>query len=323
MSGTWIFLGLVFLAAFMLAQGTFVPTFGENARMRKRLLARLADVANSSEQGQAASLLREKYLNNLSPFERWLEGVPGYASLVRLIEQCGETTPAYQVVILSLLLAALGGVGAWVLTRRWDMTGPFAVACLALPWLRLARKRAARVAKFDEQLPEALDLIKRALQAGHPFSQCLKLVADDMDDPIGHEFGLVFSEVSYGSDVRRALHGLLERMPSVSVMALVTAVLVQKETGGNLAETMERITTVIRGRFKLHRRVRTLSAEGRLSAWILAFVPLVLFAAMWVIAPNYLPVLTKDPRGQRLLVAAVVLACIGLLWIRKIIRIRV
>ena len=179
------------------------------------------------------------------------------------------------------------------------------------------------MAKFEEQLPEALDVIKRALKAGHPFNQCLKLVAEDMDEPISREFEYVFTEINYGSDLRRAMLGLLERMPSVSVMALITAVLVQKETGGNLAETLERITGVIRGRFKLYRRVRTLSAEGRLSAWILAMVPLVLFVVIQVTTPDYLPTLLKHPLGPRLITAAAVMGTVGILWIRRIIRIRV
>src|SRR5262249_52058696 len=154
-------------------------------------------------------------------------------------------------------------------------------------------------------------------------TQALKLVSEDMDDPIGHEFDLVFSEINYGGDVRAALLGLLERVPSVSVMAMVTAVLVQKETGGNLAETFERITAVIRGRFKLARRVKTLSAGGRMSAWILALLPPILFSTVPFTSPDYLPVLVNNPVGKNLIAAAVVLGVIGILWIRKIIRIRV
>jgi tight adherence protein B len=117
--------------------------------------------------------------------------------------------------------------------------------------------------------------------------------------------------------------GLLERIPSVSVMAFITAVLVQKETGGNLAETLDRITAVIRGRFKLHRRIKSLSAEGRLSANILAMVPLVLFAVIWFTTPDYLPTLLNNPLGPKLITTAVVLGVLGIFWIRRIIRIRV
>jgi tight adherence protein B len=197
------------------------------------------------------------------------------------------------------------------------------VGAFAVPYLKLAVQRAKRMARFEEQMPEALDVMRRAMKAGHPFTQALKLVAEDMDAPISREFDLVFSEINYGSDLRRAMLGLLERAPSVSVMAFVTAVLVQKETGGNLTETLERITNVIRGRFKLYRRVRTLSAEGRLSAWILALVPVVLFAVISITTPDYLPVLFENPVGKTLLTVAAGMAVVGILWIRRVIRIQV
>lgn len=319
----WIFLGLVFLAVFLLSQGMVVPVFGEQRKTRRRLLARLNALAASNAQGDVASLLREKYLRELAPLERSLEMLPGMARLARLIEQSGASTPAYRLVLLSALLAASGAVLGWILTRLWDATVAVSAVGLIAPYLVLIRRRARRVAKFEEQLPEALDVIKRALKAGHPFSRCLNLVAEDMEEPISKEFELVFNEINYGNDLRRALLGLIERNPSVSVMALTTAVLVQKETGGNLAETLERITTVIRGRFKLYRRIKSLSAEGRLSANILAMVPLVLFAVIWFTTPDYLPTLLQNPLGPKLITAAVLLGIAGILWIRRIIRIRV
>src|SRR6266702_5133305 len=218
-------------------------------------------------------------------------------------------------------MAAAGGICGWMATRLLYASAIVAVVAFFLPLLKILRNRARRMAKFEEQLPEALDVIRRALKAGHPLTQCLKLVTEDMEDPISREFEYVFTEINYGSDLRGALLGLLERMPSISVMALITAVLIQKETGGNLAETLERITVVIRGRFKLHRRVRTLSAEGRLSAWILAMVPLVLFAVMSFTTPDYMPMLLKDPRGPKLITMAVVMGTVGILCIRRIIRI--
>ena len=121
-----------------------------------------------------------------------------------------------------------------------------------------------------------------------------------MDDPVAAEFEMTFGDINYGNDVRKAMLGLLGRMPSVTVMALVTSILVQKETGGNLAEILENISNVIRGRFKFQRKVKTYTAEGRMSAWVLAMVPLVLFVILWVVTPDYLPVLLDDPRGQEL-----------------------
>jgi tight adherence protein B len=322
MDSPWIFLGLIFFAVFLLVQGMVVPVFGESSRMRKRLLARLSTVATSGSQ-DFASLLREKALKELSAPERTLEMLPGMSRLARIIEQSGRNTPAHRVLALSAALAAGGAMSVWSFTRDplWAALGALGAFCL--PFIKILKDRTARLAKVDEQMPEALDVIKRALKAGHPFMQALKLVAEDMEDPIAREFDLVFSEINYGGDLRRAMLGMLERVPSVTVMSLITAVLVQKETGGNLAETFERISVVIRGRFKLARRVKTLSAEGRLSAWILALIPILLVGAMSYTSPNYLPLLFKDPMGKNLVAGAVVLGMVGILWIRRVIRIQV
>lgn len=318
----WLFLGLVFFAVFLLVQGLVVPVFGESSRMRKHLLARL-NAASSSGESQFASLLRAKHLKELSPLERWLETLPGFARLAQLVEQSGRSTPVYRIAALSLALGAVGGGIGWNITRQVVWSAVLVLGTSALPYLKIMRDRSVRMAKIEEQMPDALDLVKRALKAGHPFSHALKLVAEDMSEPVAGEFDLVFSEINYGGDLRTALFGLLERVPSVTVMAVVTAVLVQKDTGGNLAETFERIAAVIRGRFKLYRRVRTLSAEGRMSAWILALIPIVLFVALSVSSPDYLSLMFKDPMGKNIVAGAVVMAIVGILWIRRILRIQV
>ena len=192
-----------------------------------------------------------------------------------------------------------------------------------LPFVKIRRDRTNRIARFEEQLPDAIDIMKRALKAGHPFTSTLKLVASDMEKPIAEEFETTFNDISYGSDVRRAMLGLLSRVPSVTVMALVTSILGQKETGGNLAEVLEQIAKAIRSRFRFHRKVRTLTAEGRMSAWVLALVPLVLFATIWVTTPDYLPILIEDPRGHNLIIYGCISGIIGIAWIRRIIRIEV
>lgn len=322
-TGIWFFVALVFLAVFLLAQGTVVPVFGEGRKVRKRLEARLQQVSTASSEPPLASLLRAKYLKELSPLERTLESLPLMESLGRTIEQSGKHTRAYQVVLASFALAVGLGIGAWVLTRLWPAAAAAAMCGFVAPYLKVSVDRARRLAKFEEQMPDAIDVMKRALKAGHPFSQSLKLVAEDMDEPIAHEFDLTFADVNYGNDVRRAMLGLLERVPSVTVMALVTSVLVQKETGGNLAEILDQISKVIRARFKFYRRVKTMSAEGRLSAWILSLVPLVLFVVIWFTTPTYLPRLLEDPKGHVLIYAAAGLCVVGILWMRRIIRIEV
>jgi tight adherence protein B len=321
--GLFIFLAMVFVAVFLLSQGLVVPVFGEGNKMRKRLKQRLAEIDESEGEDTIGSLLREKYLHSLTPLERMLESLPLMENLRRTIEQAGWTVLAYRLVLLSFVLAIVGAFFGWTLTRMPIAALGGAVIGFAIPLLRVWSARRDRLMKFEEQLPDAIDSMKRALKAGHPFSATLKLVAEDMEDPIAREFELTFADVNYGNDLRRAMLGLLQRVPSLTVMALVTSVLVQKETGGNLAEILEQISKVIRGRFRFQRRVKTLSAEGRLSAWILALVPLVLFAVITVTTPAYLPVLLDDPVGKKLIVGGAILAVIGIAWVRRIIRIDV
>lgn len=322
-NGLIVFVAMVFVAVFFLSQGIVLPMFGDTSKVRKRLRQRLNEVEAASGEESYSSLLRSKYLRRLSPTERWLESLPGMEGLARVIEQAGHTLVAYRIVLLSLALSAGLGIAVWWFTRMWIWVPAGLVVGAALPFMKITRDRKKRMEKFEEQLPDAIDTMKRALQAGHPFSATLKMVAEDMDDPVAREFEVLFSDINYGNDSRRAMLGLLQRVPSLTVMALVTAVLVQKETGGNMAEILEQISTVIRGRFRFYRKVRTLSAEGRLSAWILAMVPFALFAVITITTPEYLPVLLESPAGVKLVTAGCVMGIIGIFWIRRIIRIDV
>ncbi|MFH0343102.1 MAG: type II secretion system F family protein [Chromatiales bacterium] len=318
-----VFLTLIFGAVFLLAQTIFVPSFGTGKQETRRLRKRLGTILEEYSAGHAVSLVRERYLKGLSPFERWLESLPGMVALERLIEQSGRAFPAYRLVVMSIGLGVAAGAVAWVLSHH-PVIALVAVLVVAwAPFLKLQIDRSRRFAKFEEQLPEALDVMTRALRAGHPFNETLQMVSKEMDEPIASELGMTFDEINYGVDVRRAFQNLLARVPSMSLMALVTSVLVQRETGGNLAEILDKISKVIRGRFRFQRRVRTLSAEGRLSAWVLALVPFGLFGMIAVTNPDYLTVLITEPVGRKLIVTALVLMVIGSFWIRKLLRIEV
>ncbi len=316
-----IFIGVVFAAVFLLMLGLTVSASGDS-RMRRTLRRRLERIEADGQQ-DVASILREKYLTSLSPLERRLEELPFMQGLAEQCEQAGRTTPAYHVVATSLLLSLVGGILAVVLLRS-GIAGLMAAGLgFAAPYVQLSMQRRRRLEKFEEQIPDAIDVLKRALRAGHPFNTAIKLVAEDMDPPIAKEFELTFSDLNYGNDVRRAMLGLLNRVPSVSLMAVVTSVLVQRETGGNLAEILDQIGKVVRGRFRFQRKIRTLSAEGRMSAWVLALVPLALVVMLSIASPNYLPVLLKNPLGHKFLYAAGTLGLLGVLWVRRIIQIEV
>lgn len=320
-SGTILFFALLGGAVFLLSQVLIVPAFGNDARTRKLLRRKLEQIDSVDLEREVSSLLREKYLRQMSPFARRLEDTPAMESLARVIEQAGMTILAHRLVALAAVLAIAAALLGFVITGNWMISILAFIAGACAPIVFVFRKRRARLEKFEEQLPDAVDVMKRALRAGHPFNTSIKLVAEDMDEPIAREFELTFADVNYGNDLRRALVGMLFRVPSSNLMAVVTAVLIQKETGGNLAEIFERISGVIRSRFRFGRRVRTLSAEGRMSAWILTLVPIILFGVLWVTTPAYLPPLLENETGQKMIVFALVMMVAAVFWMRKIIRI--
>ncbi|WP_338523269.1 type II secretion system F family protein [Pseudomonas batumici] len=318
-----IFLGMVFIAVFLLAQGVTVPVFGEAGKMRKRIRGRLHVLEKANNLPNMQTVLRQKYLTRLSPLEARLEQLPFMANLTQLIEQAGHEYRAYRVLFLGIALGVGGGTLAWLLSSPWWMALAVGFVVAWLPLLKILYDRNKRFAAFEEGLPDALDAMCRALRAGHPFNETLRLVSEEHKGPVAHEFGLTFADINYGNDVRRAMLGLLERMPSMTVMMLVTSILIHRETGGNLTEVLERLSRLIRGRFRFQRKVKTLSAEGRMSAWVLVSIPFVLAAVILVTTPSYLPVLTNDPLGHKLIVGAFCAMLVGIFWIRKIIRIQV
>ena len=320
---TIIFIALVTLAAFIIMLALLMPVFGENSQSRKRLRARLRQMSEDVDIPQAVKLLREDQLGKLGPLERKLETSSWLVDIRALIEQSGHKILAYHFVLLSLGVGIMLAVITYAFTKVWLVTLVLFIVGCTLLYLRLSFDKAQRMARFEEQLPEAIDIMRRALQAGHPFNESLKLVGEELDDPIRSEFALTFAELNYGNDLRWALMGLLERAQSVNVMALVTAVLIQRETGGNLAEILGNLSSIIRGRFRFHRKVKTLSAEGRLSAWILGMVPFAMFAMIHFTTPTYLPILIESDIGIKLCVAAFIGLIIGMLWIKRIIRIDV
>lgn len=315
---SWLFPMMVFLAVFALALLVLLPFTGDAAR---RLRERMDRISRAPAAEEPHSLLREQYLRQMSPLELWLESLPGVRRLETLCEQAGRHMPAYRVVLLSLALAAAAGLLLLAFGRPWLALLAF-VLVLPLPFGKLVRERNARMALFEEQLPDALDVMSRALRAGNPFNETLRVVAEEMDDPLATEFGITFSDINYGVSVKAGFMGMLERTPNVSLAAVVTAVLVQRETGGNMAEILDRIAGVLRQRQRFQRRLKTLTAEGRVSAWILVLMPFVLALILTIIAPEYLPMLLNHPVGMRLIIAALLIMAFGIWWIRRIIRVR-
>lgn len=314
----WLLPTLVFLSVFAIAMVVLLVSSGDG---QGRLRARMARINPGAGPIEPHSLLREQYLRELSPLEKWIENLPGMRRIELLCEQAGRHMPAYRLVLLGFALATGAALLFLAFGRYWMAMLAFCCV-LPLPYFKLLSDRNARLDKFESQLPDALDVMGRALRAGNPFTEALRVISEEMDDPIATEFSITFSDLNYGVNIKSTFMGLLERIPNVGLAVVVTAVLVQRETGGNMAEILDRIAAVLRQRLRFRRRVKTLSAEGRMSAWILVLMPFVLSLVLMVIAPDYLPMLVDHPMGMRLIGAALLIMAFGIWWIRRIIRVR-
>ena len=318
-----VFLVMISVAVFLLVWNLMVPVFGAERKAAKKLKKRLSRVSSREHRASAAKMLRDKYIRELNPLERWLETLPGMDRLALMLEQSGRNTPAYRLLLLSVAVGRATGLIAGYFTNNVLIGLIAGILVAAIPFLKISMDRSKRLSTFEEQLPEAMDIMVRALKAGHPFSETLKLVAEEMNEPISKEFGITFADINYGLDVKQAFLNLLERVPNMTLMTLVIAVIVQRETGGNLAETLANISAIVRGRFRFQRKVRTLSAEGRMSAWVLVLIPFVLFVGLMVTTPSYLRIMIEDPMGIKIISVAFVMIVIGIFWLRRIIRIEV
>ncbi|HEX4347338.1 MAG TPA: type II secretion system F family protein, partial [Vicinamibacterales bacterium] len=245
------------------------------------------------------------------------------SKLAKVIEQSGTKTTASAVVLMSLSLAIAAALVTHAFVHIWFV--PLFAGCVAAcgPVTLLLYKRSARLAKFEEQFPESLDLLSRALKAGHALQTALGMAADEMKEPVGPEFRKTFDQQNFGLPLRDALHQMTERVPIIDVRFFVTAVLIQRETGGNLSEILDNLAHVVRERFKIRRQVRVHTAHGRFTAFVLLALPAGLAIALSIISPDNMAPLFHERMGQTLLMGAMVLQLIGFVWIRTVIKIEV
>lgn len=314
---------MVFSVVLVMSQAFVAPLMGSRRSAKKRLRQRIQGLGDSLIGESHAVNVSKKRMQNLSPWEQRLEALPIMGRVATLITQAGQERPAYRVVLLSIVLALVTLVAVYLRTHHPVLSVLSALGASYLPFFFLMRRRRKRLQMFEEQLPDALSVAARSLRAGLPFSEALNMVALEMQDPINKEFEQVFGELNYGGDLRSALLGLLQRMPSISVMATVTAVLIQRDTGGNLAEVLDRISSLLRERFRFQRSVRTLTAEGRGTAWVVAIMPFALAAFTEIMKPGWVSELVNDPMGQQLTIGAFVLMLVGIYWLKRLVAIDV
>jgi tight adherence protein B len=315
-----LFVGLVFLTVFMASQIIVLPSFGTSRADGRKLQQRLESIILAHGDTNT-SIVKEKYLNRLGPVERSLEYLPGMARLKLLLEQAGKQQMAYRFALMSILFSTAMGFIAWLYFHQLIIVlGTFIIA-LILPVIWLLKQKTKRLEKFEEQLPEALQMMSRALRTGYSFSECMKIVSTEMSAPISQEFAMTYEEINYGRDVEVAFAIMIERVPSISLIAMSTAIIIQKETGGNLSEVLLKISAVLNGRFKLQRRIKTLASDGVFSGWIMLLLPMALFAVMNFFGADYFKPVYESPDRMTILYVFLGLELSAAFWIRLIINI--
>jgi len=292
----------------------------------KQTLAHLESALSSNvtvPRETSVDIRKDEHLSNIPWMNRWLQRMEIAPRLRMLLHQADVH---WTVGVLVLAMVACFMVPGYLVHLR---TGNaifgivIGLVCAYIPIAYVRFRRAKRFNAFEQALPDALDLMVSALRAGHSLIAALRLVAQESPDPIGTEFRICFEEQNYGLELRTALENLVVRMPSQDLRIACTAILVQKESGGNLAEVLEKTATVIRERFKLKRQVRVHTAQGRLTGWILSLLPLGLGIALYIVDPAVMSVLWTRKLGQELMVASVAMTIIGGLVIRKIVNMEV
>lgn len=291
--------------------------------VRERLEALALALPDDQPQAQLSGIIRRRSMSDVPVLDKALSRTTWAHSLGELIRQGRAPGNQGMYILLALLLGVCGLYIGIFLTNGLLLTLLCTVLPAWTPFLWLKRRKAARMGRFQEQLPDALDLVARAMKAGNTFSGGLRMVADEFEDPIGEEFRTTMEEINFGVSVEQAMQNLLARVDCDDLKFFVVSVNVQRETGGNLAEIIGSIASLVRERFKLLGRVRVLSAEGRLSAYILIALPFIISGVLYLLNPDYMATLFTTDAGKTLIQAALVSMAFGAIAIRRMIKIKV
>lgn len=297
-------------------------TRGEEAKRIERRLRFMSAGAHGGDNEQL-SILKQRFLSESPMIERLLLQVPRIHSMDRILEQSGlgwSVAKLLSYTCISVIAVILLGQ---FLHIPWFIKLVVCLFVATVPLTIVLRARTKRLKQFEIQLPEVADLISRSLRAGHAFPSAIQMVGDEMPDPVATEFRITFDEINYGIGMNDALQNLAVRVPLTDLRYFVIAVLIQRESGGNLAEILGNISKIIRDRLNLYAQIRVLSAEGKMSAWVLGLLPFAVGLVISIINPEYMHTLFTDPVGIKMVGFAAVLIVIGIIWMRNIIRIRV
>jgi tight adherence protein B len=320
----YLFATLIFIAVVLLIEGIYISWNSSKGPEAERAARRLRIMSAGEHSGdQSISIVKERLLSKTPAMQRFLLQMPRVAGLDRLLLQSGLPWTVADFLTIVLVAFFVPFIVSSYFAVSWPIQLALAGFFATLPVLYVTRAKGKRLARIEQQLPDALDLMGRALRAGHAFPTALKMVGDEMNDPLAAEFRAAFDEVNFGIAMQDALMNLATRVPSTDLRYFVIAVLIQRETGGNLSELLTSISTIIRDRIKLLGQVRVLSAEGKMSAWVLSLLPFGAAAMIQLTNPQFLELLYTDPAGRKMLAVAGILMVIGIFIMRQIVRIRV
>ena len=290
---------------------------------RKKIRKRLKTFSYKESKNELPDILQKKVLSDVPLLNKILLHVPGRQYFNRLLQQANVHYPLGFFILLTIFLAITSCCVSSLITRNKVFVVIITLLLSGTPFFYLCLKKKKRMEKFQRQLPEGLELIARSLKAGHAFPSSMKMAADEFDDPLGPEFEETINEINFGVNVPDALKNLAERVNCADLKFFVISVILQRETGGNLAEIIESLAYIIRERFKLYGKIRTLAAEGKISAIILGSLPFIIIIALHLTSPAYIRVLFTDPAGKIILGISAFMMALGILVMKKMVNIEV
>ncbi len=310
-----------FLAVVLAMEGLYNLWASSRSNEARRIGSRLA--ALRGEVRTEVSLERAQQSRRMPWLQDLVASTAPGERLSTYVHSSGMQVSAAELILLSTVLAGAGFALPALIGRPPVLGAAIALGLAWLPWWRVSSARNKRIQRFEQQFPEALDMMGRAMRAGHAFPTAVKMCGEEMSEPMGRDFRMLSDEMNYGVPTAEALQNLATRVPLPDVSYFVVAVLIQRESGGNLAELLDSISAILRARLKLLGEVRTLSAEGKLSAIILTALPFGVALVVNLVNPKFMEVLWTDPAGLKVVGGALFLMVLGILWMRSIIRIRV
>lgn len=319
-----LFLVVGFVAVVLLIEGLYVFWSDTKSPEARRVGERLRAIsAGGHTDPTELKLLKQRMLSDTPAMQQMLLRMPRAQHLDRLMQQAGDNNTVSHLLSICGIAGVAGLLVGLLVRWPWYSTFALALVLAVAPLLWLLRRRTKRLQKIESQLPDAMDLISRALRAGHAFPSALAMVGSEAAEPIAGEFRVTSDEIGFGVSIDNALNNMAARVPSPDMSYFAMAVIIQRETGGNLSELLGKLAELVRERFKLFAKVRVLAAEGKLSAYILTGLPFCVAAVINIMNPEYLSVLFTDPAGINVVYGALGMMVFGIIVMWRIVDIKV